>query len=52
MYINIILIIYHYYYKQKPVDPKKKIGTFVTDKKTEVESLRQYNKDFAIGKYI
>jgi molybdopterin converting factor small subunit len=33
----------------KPVDPKKKIGTFVTDKKTEVESLRQYNKDFAIA---
>jgi len=30
----------------KPVDPRKKIGTVVIDKKTEVESLRQYGKDF------
>jgi len=33
----------------KPVDPKKKIGTFVTDKKTEAESLRQFGKDYAIA---
>jgi len=33
----------------KPVDPKKKIGTFVTDKKTEVDSLRQYGKDFLVA---
>eukprot|EP00833_Pecoramyces_ruminatium_P008226 jgi/Orpsp1_1/1182258/evm.model.c7180000080515.2 len=31
----------------KPVDPKKKIGTVVLDKKTEVESLKQYGKDFS-----
>jgi len=33
----------------KPADPKKKLGTFVSDKKTEVESLRQYRKDFTIS---
>ncbi|KAG4090308.1 hypothetical protein H8356DRAFT_1713736 [Neocallimastix lanati (nom. inval.)] len=33
----------------KPVDPKKKLGTFVLDKKTEVESLKQYGKDFAVA---
>jgi hypothetical protein len=33
----------------KPVDPKKKIGTFVIDKKAEVDSLKQYGKDFAVA---
>jgi len=33
----------------KPVDPKKKIGTFVADKKTEVDSLKQYGKDFLVA---
>jgi len=33
----------------KPIDPKKKIGTFVVDKKTEVDSLRQYGKDFLVA---
>lgn len=33
----------------KPVDPKKKIGTFVVDKKTEVDSLKQYGKDFLVA---